>query len=101
MSTFNFHQKTNSISPTISIIETTKGFKFGGYTEKTWGNPDSYGVLLKDDNCFVFSLDYMKIYNIIKRTNAIFHGIKINDIIFVIAYILIKIIMKIEIVLLD
>ena len=56
MNSYSFHQKANSISPTISIIETTKGFKFGGYTEKTWGIGDSYGIWLKDDNCFVFYL---------------------------------------------
>ena len=101
MNSYSFHQKTNSISPTISIIETTKGFKFGGYTEKTWGINDSYDVWLKDDNCFVFSLDYIKIYNNIKGTDAIFHGHKDYGPYFCFSSILIKIIMKIEILLLD
>ena len=73
MNTSSFHQKSNGISPTISIIKTTKGFKFGGYTEKTWEN-NSYGISMKDDKSFVFSLNYMKIYNHIQGKDAIVHN---------------------------
>ena len=74
MNSFSFHQKANGISPTISIIKTTKGLKFGGYTEKTWEN-DS-GTWIIDDKSFVFSLEYMKIYNHIQGKNAIYHDNK-------------------------
>ena len=60
-----FHQKCNGICPTISIIRTSKGLKFGGYTEKTWEN-NSSGAWIDDNNSFLFSVDYMKIYNGIK-----------------------------------
>ena len=73
MNASSFHQKCNSIPNTISIIQTTKGYKFGGYTEKTWEN-NSDGIWIKDDKSFVFSIDYMKIYNHVNGTDAIFHG---------------------------
>ena len=41
MNASSFHQKCNSIPDTISIIQTTKGYKFGGYTEQTWENNSS------------------------------------------------------------
>ena len=72
MNSSSFHQKSNGISPTISIIKTTKGFKFGGYTEKTWEN-NSDGKWIKDDKSFVFSLNYMKIYNHTQGKDAIYH----------------------------
>ena len=72
MNASSFHQKSNGISPTINIIKTTKGFKFGGYTEKTWEN-NSSGIYIKDDKSFVFSLNYMKIYHHIQGKEAILH----------------------------
>ena len=48
---------------TLSIIKTTKGMRFGGYTEKLW---DSSGGTYKKDSkdiCFCFSLDLFKVYN--------------------------------------
>ena len=71
MNASSFHQKCNSISCTVSILKTTKGYKFGGYTEQSWENGKSW---IKDDKSFIFSFDYMKIYNHINGTNAIFHN---------------------------
>ena len=73
MNASSFHQKCNSIPNTISIIQTTKGNKFGGYTEKTWEN-HSNGIWIKDDKSFVFSIDYMKIYNHVNGTHAIYRS---------------------------
>ena len=72
MNASSFHQKCNSIPNTVSIIQTTKGYKFGGYAEKTWENGN--GTRIKDDKSFVFSIDYMKIYNHVNGTNAILHN---------------------------
>ena len=73
MNASSFHQKCNSIPNTISIIQTTKGYKFGGYAEQTWEN-NSKATWIKDDKSFVFSIDYMKIYNHVNGTNAILHN---------------------------
>ena len=72
MNPSSFHQKCNSIPQTVSIVQTTKGYKFGGYTEKTWENGN--GTWIKDDKSFVFSIDYMKIYNHVQGTDAISHN---------------------------
>ena len=72
MNASSFHQKCNSIPQTVSIVQTTKGYKFGGYAEKTWENHN--GIWIKDDKSFVFSIDHMKIYNHVQGTDAIFHS---------------------------
>ena len=55
----NFHSKCDGQSPTISIFKTTKGYIFGGYTDKSW---DNNSVHLKSDISFLFSFNIMKIY---------------------------------------
>ena len=85
MNPSSFHQKCNGIPQTVSIVQTTKGYKFGGYAEKTWENNND-GAWIKDDKSFVFSIDYMKIYNHIEGTEAILHnnnfGPSFNDCIY-------------------
>ncbi len=68
----NFHQKCDGIGPTISIIQTNKGYKFGGYAEKPWNK--SGGWIIDDENAFVFSLDHMKIYNAVKGSYKYYFG---------------------------
>jgi len=63
-----FHQKCNNIKNTLIIIETTLGKKFGGYTTQTW---DGDNINKKDENAFLFSLDNLKVYDIIKDKDAI------------------------------
>ena len=54
---------------TLSIIKTTKGMRFGGYTEQYW---DCNGIYKKDAKniCFCFSLDLFKIYNFNDNYNS-------------------------------
>ena len=60
----DFHRKVDGKDKTITIIETTKGMKFGGYIDRKW---DSYSLWITDDEkCFVFSLSLYKIYNAVK-----------------------------------
>lgn len=61
----SFHKKCDNIKGTLIIIKTTKGIRFGGYTECLWNaikdNPQN-----KKDNKgigFCYSLDLFKIYN--------------------------------------
>ena len=60
----HFHGKCDGIPNTISIIQTTKGYKFGGYIEKEWNITD--GWVNDDEKSFIVSLDSMKIYNGVK-----------------------------------
>ena len=73
MNASSFHQKCNSIPQTVSIVQTTKGYKFGGYAEKALENHNGT-YWIKDDKSFVFSIDHMKIYNHVQGTDAIFHS---------------------------
>lgn len=57
-----FHQKCDNIFGTLTIVKTTKGMRFGGYTEKQW-NGDNLERKDCKDICFCFSLDLFKIYN--------------------------------------
>ena len=60
-----FHNKCDNIMGTLSIVKTTKGMRFGGYTEKKWNCSSQKSTSQKDskDICFCFSLDLLKIYN--------------------------------------
>ena len=61
----SFHQKCDNIEGTLTIIKTTKGMRFGGYTECTWNTDSGNTVNKKDSNGigFCYSLDLFKIYN--------------------------------------
>ena len=52
--TDDFHNKCDNKGNTITIIETTKGYIFGGYTELQW---DKSNKFKKDKSTFIFSLN--------------------------------------------
>ena len=67
----SFYNKCKNISPTLSLIKTKKGRRFGGFTFGKWN--DKQGALTqKDSEAFLFSLDNMKNYKILKPNFAIF-----------------------------
>ncbi len=49
----DFHSKCDGVENTLTIIKTTKGNVFGGYTEQAW---NSYGHAVADPSAFIFSL---------------------------------------------
>ena len=55
-----YHQKTNNIPDTLTIIKTKEDITFGGYTKIKI--PKCNGQDLRDDKAFIFSLDYNKLY---------------------------------------
>jgi len=69
-SAYEFHAKCDFKYHTISVIETTNGHRFGGYTSECFESPTDY-FDKKDNLSFVFSLDKMKIYDVIKGKYAI------------------------------
>ena len=82
-----FHNKCDLAKSTIVLIKSGNGKRFGGFTSCDWSGES---IDKKDNNAFIFSLDKMKIYDIIPGENAIgcytklgpvFSGcqIKIND----------------------
>ena len=69
-SAYEFHKRCDLKYNTISIIETTSGHRFGGYTSECFESPNEY-FDKKDNLSFVFSLDKMKIYDVIKGKYAL------------------------------
>ena len=63
-----FHSKCDQAENSLVLIETDKNARFGGFTSCSWsGNcEEKY-----DENAFVFSLNKLKIYDIIPGNNAI------------------------------
>ena len=67
-STTTFWNKCNGKCPTLAVIQTTKGYIFGGYTTQLWKDGN---IAIRDENAFVFSIDKKKKYNIKQPENAI------------------------------
>ena len=63
-----FHSRCDSYQNTLMIVQTTKGFKFGGFTSVGWN--DKKGANIHDKNAFCFSINLNKIYNIKKPEHA-------------------------------
>ena len=55
----DFHDRCDNKGITITLIETKKGNKFGGYTELQW---DQKEVFKKDKSTFIFSFDNKEKY---------------------------------------
>ena len=51
--TSNFHAKCDNQPRTLTIIKTTEGYIFGGYTEVAWDSTNNWKV---DPNALIFSL---------------------------------------------
>ena len=49
-----FHKQCDNKGPTITFIETTKGYIFGGYTELDWDTSSSFKT---DESTFLFSIN--------------------------------------------
>ena len=63
----DFHRKCDNKGATLTIIETTKGRRFGGYTSVCW---DSSSGSKDDKEAFLFSLDNDKKYDVIQSKNV-------------------------------
>ena len=67
----DFHHHCDNKGPTLTLVQTTKNFKFGGYTPFSWqseeGNPPE-----DDFNTFIFSLNLMKKFNKIREGPSLY-----------------------------
>ena len=68
-STSTFISKCTNKCPTIVFVKTTNGYRFGGFTTKLW-TKDNY---VKDDKCFIFSLNKKEKYNITSSGSATYY----------------------------
>jgi len=63
-----FHNKCDSVNNSLVLVKSGNGKRFGGYTTCNWrGN----NIEKKDENAFVFSLDKLKIYDVVPGEDAI------------------------------
>ena len=51
----DFHRECDGVAKTVTIVKTTNGNIFGGYTDLPWSSPTTYIVHI-DNNAFTFSL---------------------------------------------
>ncbi len=58
-----FTEKVSGKSPTLVIVQTKSGYKFGGYTSVEWNMSGSY-TYKKDKSSFIFSIDKRKKYKL-------------------------------------
>ena len=63
-----FHHKCDNSPSTLVLVKSSNGKRFGGYTTCSWSGDKEEK---NDENAFVFSLDKMKIYDIIEGEEAI------------------------------
>ena len=63
-----FHNKCDIATNSLVLVKSGNNKRFGGYTSQSW---EGNSIEKKDENAFVFSLDKMKIYDIIPGEDAI------------------------------
>ena len=63
-----FHEKCDKIPNTLILIKASLDKRFGGFTTQTWDGEDINKI---DNNCFIFSIDKAKIYDINEAQEAI------------------------------
>ena len=66
----DFHNKCDGKGATITLVESSKGKRFGGFTRISWNN--NIKTWMNDVNAFLFNLDKNKIFKVIKPEYAIF-----------------------------
>ena len=63
-----FHAKVGDTRNNITLIKTSQGVRFGGYTSQSW---DGVNIFKPDDSAFVFSLTKLKTYDVNQKESAI------------------------------
>ena len=66
----NFHEKCDNISPTITLIQTKEGYRYGGYTSVCWEAPEQ-SEFKPDNDAFIFSFDTLKKYECLDAEKSI------------------------------
>ena len=63
-----FYKKCSYKGPTLSLIKNKKGVRLGGFTKCEWKNED---IIIEDQDAFLFSLDYLEKFKMLKPDYAI------------------------------
>ena len=75
-----FTEKVKGKYPTLIIIQSKSGFKFGGYTSVEWDMTGSY-TYKKDNSAFIFSIDKKKKYKLKDEQHSICRDLIILDLV--------------------
>ena len=70
-----FHEKCDYISPTLTIIQTEEGYRYGGYTSANWEGPEKPEFKF-DSDAFIFSFDTLRKYESLDADKSIQCNIK-------------------------
>ena len=65
----SFHRLCNGKGPTLTVVKSSNGKRFGGYASVSWENRQQY---VRDDNAFLFSLDLKKCFKKKSKCSALY-----------------------------
>ena len=71
----DFHKFCDDKEPTLTLVKTTKNKIFGGFTPLNWKNSE-YGIIDESNQTFLFSLNEIKKYDLINKTDYAIHTTK-------------------------
>ena len=66
-----FHNYCDNKGPSLTLVETSKGYKFGGYTPFSFQSKIGYSPQ-NDNETFIFSLNLMKKFNKLKEESLVY-----------------------------
>jgi hypothetical protein len=69
---YAFHSKCDGVGRTLTVVKTTTGYRFGGYTGSPWNSSNAF--INGDGSEFLFSFDKKAIYKNNQSSYAIYGG---------------------------
>jgi len=71
----NFHSHCDNKGPTLTLINSTNGYIFGGFISVSWEVPGGWTYKSNDDSAFIFSIDNKIKYPIQDKSCVIYNHI--------------------------
>ena len=71
----NFHSHCDNKGPTLTLINSTNGYIFGGFISISWEGPTSWTYKSNDDSAFIFSINNKVKYPIQDKSCVIYNEI--------------------------
>ena len=71
----NFHSHCDNKGPTLTLINSTNGYIFGGFISISWEGPENWTYKSNDDSAFIFSIDNKIKYPIQNKSCVIYNQI--------------------------
>ena len=71
----NFHSHCDNKGPTLTLINSTNGYIFGGFISISWEGPENWTYKSNDDSAFIFSINNKIKYPIQDKSSVIYNQI--------------------------